>query len=98
MKDALEEFLYHPVAAGMAAAFCLVASLLGPVALGYAAVTTGVVVLPFGLTYLLGAFGALVGFLLFNRVLHGTLVHGWVAEFLGWASKAGFTVPGGERA
>lgn len=98
MNDTLEDLAYHPVAAGMAAAFALVVSLLGPAAAGFVAVTTGVVVLPFGLTYALGAAAMGVGFLLFNRVLHGTLVYGWVAEFLTWARRAGFSVPGGERA
>jgi sterol desaturase/sphingolipid hydroxylase (fatty acid hydroxylase superfamily) len=97
MNETIEELAYHPVSAGMAAFTALVVSLLGPAATGYAAVVTGVVVLPFGLTYLLGVAAALVGFVLFNRVLHRTHVYGWVAEFLTWASKAGLNVPGGER-
>jgi len=82
----------------MAGAFALVCTLLVPVGLGYVvAEFTSLVVTPAG-GYGAGVVATLFGIWAFNKVLYGTLVYDWIAEFLVWAQKYNLPVPGGESA
>ena len=98
MNEEIQQLLYHPIAAGMAAAFALVCTLLIPVGAGYiGAEYTALVVTP-SAGYLLGVVATVFGVWLFNKVLYGTLVYDWIAEFIAWCAKYDLYTPGGESA
>ncbi|MFW5956336.1 MAG: hypothetical protein ACOCQY_02920 [Halorhabdus sp.] len=80
-----ESLLDHPVAEGLAGFFAIMFALAGPLLGGYLVVKFGFVPQPLA-SYLFGASMVTVGVILFNRVLHATIVRDWIARFMQWTA------------